>query len=339
MSLSEIKECINTIKIEANKSKKLSAFVIGTTAKKGKERVVILPIRETSYALCGAVIVYATEDAVKIAKTVDGQVDILLVDAEQKIRKMYNLVDQVYANVLKSKILTFKGNDMTADAMDALLTNIMGSVYKKKIAVIGAGNLGSKVALKLVERGATVIITRRNIRDVENIAKLINVIKPKNCKGKAIAAESFDAAKNADAVLGFTQGIPAITPEMVAVMRRNGMIVDGGVGTIYPSAIKEAYKRGIKVIRLDMRAGFAGTVVTLLETDKFLHNVIGSKKINGINVVAGGVIGDLGDVIVDNIYEPKRVIGIADGQGGVLPDKFAKKYKDNIKYIKSWINA
>ena len=46
----------------------------------------------------------------------------------------------------------------------------------------------------------------------------------------------------------------------------------------------------------------------------------GRPPIDGVVAVSGGVVGDYGDIVLDNVHEPKRVIGVADGKGGVLFD-------------------
>jgi len=45
---------------------------------------------------------------------------------------------------------------------------------------------------------------------------------------------------------------------------------------------------------------------------------MGSAVLSGVPVVAGGVIGRRGSVVIDSVKNPSRVIGIADGLGGLL---------------------
>jgi len=50
-------------------------------------------------------------------------------------------------------------------------------------------------------------------------------------------------------------------------------------------------------------------------------------------VVAGGLVGALGDVVVDSITNPTRVVGVADGRGRILPG--GKGFEDRIRMVES----
>ena len=66
-----------------------------------------------------------------------------------------------------------------------------------------------------------------------------------------------------------------------------------------------------------MRAAMAGEMTTVLRTHQ-MQKHMGRGEIAGISVVAGGILGEEGDVVVDSIIEPSKVIGIADGRGNLL---------------------
>ena len=99
--------------------------------------------------------------------------DYIFLDAEKKFHQNFRtmvlrltLKDLEKEMIKKSKILIFKANDLTLDAIDIFLSQItlddIRGMGNKKITILGAGNLGSKLALRLVERGANVCINRRN---------------------------------------------------------------------------------------------------------------------------------------------------------------------------------
>jgi hypothetical protein len=73
-------------------------------------------------------------------------------------------------------------------------------------------------------------------------------------------------------------------------------------------------------VRPDMRAALAAEIEAAEGTRRLVEDVMGRRTINGVPIVAGGVIGARGDVVVDSISRPTRVIGIADGRGAVLYD-------------------
>jgi len=298
------KEIALEVKNIARKTNRRSMFVIENTAGVEK-RVIFPPIRCTSNVVAGVVVIRRVSEAREIARSVDGLVDIVLVDVEIKNKALRGVEKIVRKEVTKSEVFTAKLNDMTVEAADALIAQLIGKMSGKRVAVIGAGNIGTKLALKLVERGANVIITRRNKEKAKKIAKLLNIIKTKGTSSRVTwSPNNLKAATGADVVICFAPKMPVITSEIVKAMNSNGLLIDGGIGTIYPDAIKLAGQRGISVLRLDMRAGFAGGVTTILETSNLIKYILGKGSAAGIPIVAGGFIGDVGDIIVDNISNP-----------------------------------
>lgn len=337
--VSEAKKIAAEVSEKAKKSQKVSAFAIYTTKNIRNKGLFFPPLRHSPQAICANVVVYSQNEAVEIAKAVDGTVDIILVDAEEKIVDL-DLLNIVRKHTKKSKVMTFKTNDSTADATDALISQLIPELNKKKAAIIGAGNLGSKIALKLLDRGVDVVITRTNEDDAKKISDGLNLMKPKSSKSFAVGMnDNIAACENADIVIGATQGIAAITSETVEQMNPNGIIVDAGIGTVTPEAIELANTKGIKVFRVDMRSGFAGAMTNILETENFLEKVFGSKVINGIRIVAGGFIGKRGDIIVDNISKPTNVIGIADGFGRLIESDIPEEFLKNLKIIQQKIRT
>jgi len=71
-------------------------------------------------------------------------------------------------------------------------------------------------------------------------------------------------------------------------------------------------------VRVDMRPSLAASALELIGMRKLVEQHMGREAWDGVSVVAGGLIGRKGDVIVDSVRHPTRVIGIADGKGGIL---------------------
>ena len=197
-----------------------------------------------------------------------------------------------------------------------------------RILIIGAGNIGSKVALKLIETGTDVFIMNSNKASSVQTSKAINILKPSECSNNAIPI-SLDNMIKMDCIGGFTRGIPVINKKIVRYLKKDGLIIDGGTDNISQDGIEEAKKRNLKIIKLDVRYGFESNFRLMRNTKNLKEEVSGRKKINGINMVAGGIIGNKGDIIVDNITFPKKILGIADGLG-----RFEKNIEDYSEIIK-----
>jgi hypothetical protein len=78
-----------------------------------------------------------------------------------------------------------------------------------------------------------------------------------------------------------------------------------------------ALRKGARVVRVDLRPALAATALELIHVRRIVEENMGREMWDGVPVVAGGLIGDEGDIVVDNISRPTRVIGIADGRGGI----------------------
>lgn len=335
MMKQEIKKELSRILYDIKKHKNSkTGFVISTTSKQTNKKIIFLPIRKTIYGVFGVATVYDLSIAKQIAKLVDGKIDFILVDAERKLENIQNLTKVISSITKKTKVLTFKNNDLTANSADALIVNLLNNDYTKKISIIGMGNIGTKLALKLVERGFEVFIASRNLDKTRKIAASLNLIKPKFCKSKIHPLNTNKVATHADLLVGFSSGNPTIDENIVQKMKNNSIIIDGGIGTINDNGIKKARMKKIKIFRLDIRPGFVSEVSLILETEDFLNYTMGKKNLKGIKIVAGGYYGNFGDVIVNNITKPTRVIGIADGHGDIVRDNLTKQMVMKLNRVK-----
>jgi len=333
----ELKKIINEVKSTSKTKKILSGFVISTTSKKSKIKMIILPIRRSNFGIFGCVTVYDKNLAKEIAKFVDGKVDLIIVDSEIKLENFQDIFNQINKVTKKSKVISFKNNDLTVDAIYVTLQCLVNDFVKKKISIVGAGNIGSKLALKLVESGANVNVATSNTKNSQKIANALNIIKPLNCKTKVAPKKIAEIANNVDVLIGLTPGIPIIDKHMINLMKQGGILIDGGVGTIHQSAFESAIKKKIKIIRIDVRVSFFAGISMILETEKFLESVYGIRKYKGIRIVAGGAYGILGDIVVDNISKPSKILGFADGKGGLIRTRIPSKFKTKLKIVQDLI--
>ena len=181
----QLKKSIDNIIKLSQKKRKFSGFTIGNTTKIDNKNYFFTPIRDTEKIIFTGIVLYSEHLAKVVAKYIDGKVDYVLVDAEKKIspkinrRKNYwepaNIERRVREVIKISNLWIYKGNDLAVDAVDILITfltkNNLRGIGGKKITILGAGNIGSKLALFLVERGTKVFLTRRNKTKLKQIEK------------------------------------------------------------------------------------------------------------------------------------------------------------------------
>lgn len=144
------KDLIKKIELIKNK-KKIKVFYFGNTVKKETKNFYITNIRENNRFIYFGAIIFNNKSAEKISKIVDGNFNFVLVDVEKKItsqnKKEYVNIERSVKDVIKkSKIITYKGNDLTVQACETLINYIFlkdkRGLGGKKILILGCGNIG-----------------------------------------------------------------------------------------------------------------------------------------------------------------------------------------------------
>ncbi len=342
----ELIKKVKNLKIISKNKKKVLGFMIGNTSKSEKKDFYFTPVRDMNSIILAGVIVYSEKYAKIAAKYLDGKVDYILVDAEKKIPpkndgRPSNIERRVREILKKSKMWIFKGNDLTVDAVDIFLTNLLKERIRgiggKKILIIGAGNIGFKTALQMIERGGKVLLCARNKKKLDVKVKALNLVKSLHTveKVKAVSIKKLrEGVKDFDIIIGATNGKSVVDKKLIEQSKKETVLIDLGKGTFYEDAIKFANDRNQKIYRLDISIALEGHINKLLMLEKNKENDFSSKKLHGINLLSTGLLGNYGDIILDNIKKPKRVFGVCDGHGDFLR-KINKDQKYKIKKISS----
>lgn len=356
--LSNIKSNI----IKMNEYNLKTIFTIATTSKQ-EDNPYITPIRYTNdFVVCGCVI-FNQSLLIEINKIIDGKIDIILVDTEKKIplrvyqnnedieNEVYkqnhtngfietgNLSKICFNSIKKSKIFEYKPNDLTVNATWLFLSQRLNFLSGKKVSILGAGNIGSKLALKLVECGTEVHIHRTNSYKGNTIAQGLNAIKPENTVSNIVYHENkLPATFMSDVLIGATNGIQIIDIDIIKSIKKNAIIVDLGKNTLTVDAIKYAIANNIEIYRTDVTAALEGFIYEVLKMNDILNNSYGKKELEFCNIVGGGYFGDDGDIVVDNINKPTIIFGISNGDGS-MKKELNLKDNEKINKLMEGINA
>lgn len=334
-------ELVSSLVSELTKASVKKIFTIATTSKE-EEKPYVTPLRITrDFAVAGCVI-FKQECLLELIEVIDGQVDIVLVDTEKKLplsihKQPISDEDSIYlyrntvgpietGNLSKicfqkiklSRTFEFKPNDLTVNSAWSFLSQRLRVLTGKKIAILGAGNIGNKLALKLVECGADVHTYRQQFHIGHQIANGLNLIKHENTVSQITFHKSLlSTTFNADVVIGCTNGIQIITPEVIQTISRNGLVLDLGKNNIFPEAIRAAIENNLELYRVDVTAALEGFIYEMLRMDNILSAGYGKKSLPYCNIVSGGFFGDEGDIVVDNISSPKIIVGVSNGAGTI----------------------
>ena len=340
--------------LEIKSFNKKTIFSISTTAKQ-EENSYMTPIRDCdSFVLTGCII-FDQKILPTLLKKIDGEVDVILVDSEKKIPmridnnfkdkpELYKTVGYVetgsisricFEYIKKSKVFEFKPNDLTVNATWSFLSQRFRFLSGKKISILGAGNIGSKLALKLVECGAEVHLHRRDFYKGHHIVHGLNLIKPEGVIANIHFHQNImQASFLSDILIGASNGHSVIDSDVVNSVKKSCLIVDLGKNNLTKKAIKTAVQHSVEIYRTDVTPAIESYVHEVLKMQDILENSYGKKELDFCNIISGGFFGGLGDVVVDRINNPKRIIGVAQGDGA-LKKILNTNDKNNLKKIKS----
>ena len=365
--LEKAKELANSISTKSQESGVKSIFTISTTTKvSNKHYPYLTPIRKIIHGFIGGSVVFSQTQAYILSKHIDGIVDLILVDAEKKIGitlgvdknalehfalefphenvqsrvhvEMGNLSASCAMVIEKSQFHEYKPNDMTVEAVWHFLSYHFKILSGKKIAIIGGGNIGFKLALKLVESGSNIELVRRDMGRGTLMTDVIDIAKPTSTIAIAhYNPDPLQASLFSDAIIGCTNGAPVITWKMIQSMKPDGIVIDVGKGSVFKDAVQQSIKHNIPIFRSDISSAIDGVISTIQRNKQIIEKEIGRREIKkNIFIVSGGQLGEDGDLVVDNYVQPRQIFGIANGMGD-LKQNLSKKDKENIKKMKGFI--
>lgn len=341
--IKQLLENLNDLK----KNNRRTVFTIATTSKQETEPY-LTPIRVCDFfVVCGCVI-FEQSILTEIIEIIDGKVDYIFVDSEKKIPvtihpklnvvETGNLSKICFQKIKKSRTLEYKPNDITVNATWSFLSQKLNFLSGKKVSILGSGNIGSKLALKLVECGVSVSIYRRNIHKGYGIAQGLNFIKPENTVSNITFHENImQTSFMSDVLIGASNGVPIIDVDIVKSIKNDAIIVDLGKNNLTEDAIQHALAQNIEIYRTNITSAFEGFIYEAIKTDEILNNSYGKKDLDYCNIVGGGFHGRDGDIVVDNISNPNIIYGVAAGDG-TLKNKLSTKDKEKLSKLKKEIS-
>ena len=327
----ELKIKINTVIKLAKKEKKQIAFFIGNTKKNDKALFYITPIRLTENYVYFGVIVYDDLTAKEIAKKVDGKVNLIFVDTEKKTFKgtkfnkknIVNTEKTIKENIKKSYLRFYKGNDLTVNAAENLIEarykKEIRNISGKKILIFGTGNIGFKLGLRLIERGAAVYLFRRNKEKLKKICELINFIKPKgtDIKAKAIFKLNNDFKKY-DVIVFTADSTETIKLKSKKIFKKGVLLIDVGKGMFDQKSLAVLNENKQLVHRLDVTPNLNTLIEETHTIKKFSNKKFKILKKGKFVFVSPGLLGSKDSLIVDDPINPKKIYGLCDGQGDFI---------------------
>lgn len=329
----------NILRIDAVGQEKI--FIISTTNKSYDEQSpYTTPIRNFDGFITTGAVVFSQTQARQLVESIDGKVDRIFVDIEKKIGltsdyddiqsdnsqgSIIKSLDYVVSGNISSEVLQaakqsivhcFKANDVTVDSIWTMLEYKLEKFDGKKIAVIGAGNIGSKLALKLTESGCNVVIYRRDTYKGHLISQALNIIKPHSTIACVQYVDNIHkACFLADVVIGTTNGVPVINSSHLKGSAKGVTCIDAGKGTFTSDAVSYLSSKKLNIYRADITSRIYSEIASILHYNKVAFQNCGAADFDDIRLVSGGILGNEGDIVVDCYNNISQIYGVADGKG------------------------
>ena len=122
---------------------------------------------------------------------------------EDRIMYMGNIEENVKDIIDPEKVIYIWPNSMTVEAcLSRIITTTKKPLSMSRIAVVGIGNIGFKLALRLVEAGCKISISSKNYDHTLQLTNVINQIKPKSTIASPIPfRENASCVSNQDFVI------------------------------------------------------------------------------------------------------------------------------------------
>ena len=242
--------------------KKKTAIFIGNTKKKFANSFRFSGVTEGQRYLFMSVLLNSVKTAKIISRFIDGKFDLILIDVEKKVESKNKMdlinIERIFReNINKSFLLPYKGNDITAEAGITMINNLVKNHYNglggKKILILGFGNIGFKIAQKLVESGAIIFCYRRNYIKSKLLCKAINIIKPLGNESKVFAVKNYlKTLSQVDLIVNCSDQKGIVNCEKEKMINDKTLILDIGKGIFTKNGFIQALKNQRKIYRLDV---------------------------------------------------------------------------------------
>ncbi|QIM21563.1 hypothetical protein G7075_11180 [Phycicoccus sp. HDW14] len=287
--------------------------IVSCTARLRGVPVRRLPDRHDAHGPLAAVLVETAEAAREVLTALDRPGRTLALDVE---RKQDLDLPAIAAQVVRhARLVPTKPNDATVRSLDVLLTRVAGlDLAGLTAVVVGTGNLGLKAALLLAERNATVRVSGRDPAAVDRTVAAVAAVLP---AFHGAPPRADDPARGpVDLLVTAVSADGVVGAEWLGRLREGATVVDVGIGNVSGGLVEGAPARGVAVVRLDTRLAEAQV---LWPAPGVGAAGPAQAELDGVPVVSGGLVGPRGSVVVDDVSDPRQVVGVADGVGGLVP--------------------
>ncbi len=310
LSLSQIcREAAKQLHCISTKTRRTSVLNIVATDSPTTESGVSNFIHEDfEFILCN-VTVSSQKELETVIRCTDGIVDHFFVDVGTA--PLGALARQL---ATKSSVIGYRDKDVWIRSIERQIVDLAeqrGLFSQERALVIHGGEEGPLLVAALAEHGLNSVFSNNdtNILTAKELADIFILV-------------------------ALNRQTP-INKDYIRMLPSDVTIIDAGIGALTDDAWEYTQQKNMTLLRLDMRAALDAELHLALNTKHVNRNCRGQMFIEGIRVVAGGVVGNKGDIVVDAVPYPSKIIGVADGKGMV--NTLRNRYSHDFRKVQSHI--
>lgn len=284
----------------------VSAFTITAFPVRQDEEITTHITRECDGLVYGNAEVRTQDAFGACVKALDGRVDYIVYDSGLNF-DVSDFIGKGKSAPKNSIILPYSDLGVWVDSVRYMLFAKIPDLKNRNLIIVGPENVRSLM---------DTLLARLSI-DLATLVKQVMVHFHDREYSQDEIKDIKVEYRIADIVMGAAIYEGVIKKEFIEHCSVKPVIVDAGIGTVTREASEFAMEKGYEMIRVDNRAAMAGMLFSLIQSHDLVTRVMGDRKIDDVNVVAGGRIGSPGTIVVDSIDQPVQAIGFADGTGRI----------------------
>lgn len=310
--LLECQQVLEVIKTLVGRTNKKSVLVFLQHTKEQDIEPKFPMVRESVSNVIGFVSIGDCRYIHEIVAAAQGIIDKIVVDTDIKRTNSIEIVQSIQKEASAVGISVSLYSDYSSWAISSVQFMLANNYDGGKILILGYNALATRVIMELIARQIHVYLLKSEYTSAQ---MPYNKVTQMQLSSPYI--HIIDAVNAQD---GFTTLMGCSLMEQTANLALCENIAlkyvyDVGIHNFTKDFIQRQRTLGAKLYRSDDRAGIAGTIINIMETDYMLQNMVGCVSLPNIRLVSGGYLGEEGDVVVDNAHNPKCILGVAAGDG------------------------
>ncbi|MBA3927602.1 hypothetical protein [Listeria rustica] len=275
----------------------------------------MLPDRLSSEGSILNIQVSTEEFVVAVLQLVDGVIPHIFIDVERK--QAINLWEIASETCHDSAVHPLKANDITVDAATSIIIKeLQNNFDQRTVMIYGTGNLATKTALKLAELGMYVTLSGGDVSKVTRIVQVLNDILPAYTPWPIQVFHENKTGK-VDVLISAISAQKILDETWLDYLQADGFALDMGLNNFSEQFIDEILLSERALYRVDIQAKIGTAILDLKTEDYFFSKIRGKIKWLDQTAVAGGIIGNENDVVLNRVTPPYVVIGTSNGTGGL----------------------